>query len=89
MKIPVESDSRALRLTAHASQRPPGMRKGRKYLSVAPGRVLILAAAGGLVRNRRSERALVELAQVVSGDLGLAASGVKILTPFFDRSISH
>jgi hypothetical protein len=44
MKIPVEPDSRALRLMAHASQRPPGVGKGRKYLSVAPGRVLILAA---------------------------------------------
>ncbi len=44
MKIPVEPDSRALRLTAHASQRPPGVGKGRKYLSVAPGRALLMAA---------------------------------------------
>ncbi|HVA39127.1 MAG TPA: hypothetical protein VNF49_00565 [Candidatus Binataceae bacterium] len=44
MKIPVEPDSRALRLADHASQRPPSVGKGRRHLSAAPGRVFILAA---------------------------------------------
>jgi hypothetical protein len=44
MKIPGESDSRALRLTAHASRRPVSPGKGRRYLPSAPGRGLILAA---------------------------------------------
>jgi hypothetical protein len=44
MKIPVEPDSRVLRLADYASERPFSVERGRKYLSAAPVRVLILVA---------------------------------------------